>query len=108
MFTSCLIDHEKRAWAMIGAKDVASDDVVADLGLENSLRDDKVVEPPSDVLGSRSHHVRPEGVHLFLVRIKVTIGVDKSFFQKFVESLNKTKSQGLDFPKVARFIRIQR
>jgi len=71
---------------MIWAKDLISDLHVTHVLVHQSFGGDEVVQPPAHVLGPGVHHVRPEGVALFFVRIKVSKSVDKSFIQEVAKA----------------------
>ena len=58
--------NEESDGAVVRSEDLIPDDVVAHVCVDGAFRRQKVVESPADVLGSRVHHVRPEGVGLLL------------------------------------------
>ncbi len=70
---------------------VTSHGCVSDLAVtqtwEQGGRQQKVVQTPADVFGSRVHHVGPEGVGIGLFRIQLPKTVGKSGLQKFGEAL---------------------
>ena len=69
--------HEQRDGTVIRAVDLLPDDAVAHVGLGEPLRGDKVVQPPSHVLGARVHHVRPEGEGALAIGVQLAEGVHK-------------------------------
>ena len=69
--------HEQRYGTVIRAVDLLPDDAVAHVGLGEPLRGDKVVQPPSHVLGARVHHIRPEGEGALAVGVQLAEGVHK-------------------------------
>ena len=75
---------------MIRAEDLIPDDIVRDVGVQEPLGDDKVVQPPSDVLGPTVHHVGPEGVGFLLVGIEMAERVHHvALFQGQFHACNK-------------------
>ena len=76
---------KKRTWAMIRSKDLITNLVVTNV-IHHSLRRHKVIQPPSDIFCSGSHHVGPKGVFFLHVRIKVTESIDKAFTQQRVKA----------------------
>lgn len=68
---------------MVTSEDSTSYLVVYHL-IDDTLRDEDVVQSPANVLCARIRHVSPEGVGALLSRIKVSICVDKlRFSQEF-------------------------
>lgn len=70
---------ESHDGAMVTAENSAPYLLVYHL-IDDTLRDENVVQPPTDVLGPRIRHIRPEGVRTLLGRIEVPERVDKLRF----------------------------
>ena len=62
---------------MVRTEDLVPDDVVSDIGVHESLGDDKVIQSPAHVLSPAVHHVRPEGVGLLFVGVEMAERVDQ-------------------------------
>jgi hypothetical protein len=71
---------------MIGTENGGTNDVVLDM-FHEALRDEEVVQAPSDVLGSGVAHVAPEGVGSCEFRVEVTECVDEAQRQKLGEAI---------------------
>ncbi len=66
---------------MIRSENIASNDVVADVVINGTTRYKEVIQTPANIFRPGIHHVGPEGVGLFLVRIEVTECIDKTGLQ---------------------------